>query len=124
MGVAEYRIVSKGNGWSVLHDGAAANSYVSKEAAFESAVAAASLALQRDMRYMSACPGETQATAPLLESKNNQSNPHSHSPANDDRGIRSLEVTWSRTSSDRRRNRSLPTVAATSIHNSLPRNFR
>jgi hypothetical protein len=32
MGIADYRVVSKGNGWSVLHDGAAANEYASKEA--------------------------------------------------------------------------------------------
>jgi hypothetical protein len=37
-------VVSKGTGWTVLHDGAAGNDYDSKEAAFESAIAAASLA--------------------------------------------------------------------------------
>jgi len=47
MGLAEYMVVSKGDGWSVLHDGAANNHYATKEAAFESAVAAASLALPR-----------------------------------------------------------------------------
>ncbi len=57
MGVAEYRIVSKGNGWSVLHDGAAANSYVSKEAAFKSAVAAASLALREGHEIHVSVPG-------------------------------------------------------------------
>jgi hypothetical protein len=46
MGLAEYMIVAKGDGWTVLHDGAANNDYASKEAAFESAVAAASLALR------------------------------------------------------------------------------
>ena len=55
MGVAEYRVVSKGNGWSVLHDGAAANA--SKEAAFESAVAAASLALREGHEIHVSAPG-------------------------------------------------------------------
>ena len=54
MGVAEYRVVSKGNGWSVLHDGAAANDYASKEAAFESA---ASLALREGHEIHVSVPG-------------------------------------------------------------------
>lgn len=57
MGVAEYKVVSKGNGWSVLHDGAAANDYASKEAAFESAVAAASLALREGHEIHVSVPG-------------------------------------------------------------------
>jgi hypothetical protein len=57
MGVAEYRVVSKGNGWSVLHDGASANEYASKEAAFESAVAAASLALREGHEVHVSVPG-------------------------------------------------------------------
>jgi hypothetical protein len=57
MGVAEYRVVSKGNGWSVLHDGAAANEYASKEAALESAVAAASLALREGHEARVSVPG-------------------------------------------------------------------
>jgi hypothetical protein len=57
MGVAEYRVVSKGNGCSVLHDGAAANDYASKEAAFESAVAAASLALREGHEIHVSVPG-------------------------------------------------------------------
>jgi len=57
MGIADYRVVSKGNGWSVLHDGAAANEYASKEAAFESAVAAASLALREGHEVHVSVPG-------------------------------------------------------------------
>lgn len=57
MRVAEYKVVSKGNGWSVLHDGAAANDYASKEAAFESAVAAASLALREGHEIHVSVPG-------------------------------------------------------------------
>lgn len=57
MGIAEYRVVPKGNGWSVLHDGAAANDYASKEAAFESAVAAASLAIREGHEVRVSVPG-------------------------------------------------------------------
>jgi hypothetical protein len=57
MGVAEYKVISRGTGWSVLHDGAAANDYASKEAAFESAVAAASLALREGHEVHVSVPG-------------------------------------------------------------------
>ena len=57
MGLAEYKVVPKGNGWSVLHDGAASNEYASKEAAFESAVAAASLALREGHEVHVSVPG-------------------------------------------------------------------
>ncbi len=57
MGLAEYKIVPKGRGWSVLHDGAASNDYASKEAAFESAVAAASLALREGHEVHVSVPG-------------------------------------------------------------------
>jgi hypothetical protein len=57
MGLAEYMIVAKGNGWSVLHDGSANHDYESKEAAFESAVAAASLALREGHEVHIGVPG-------------------------------------------------------------------
>ena len=57
MGLAEYKVISKGDGWSVLHDGAASNDYASKEAAFESAVAAASLALREGHEVHVSVPG-------------------------------------------------------------------
>ena len=57
MGVAEYKVISRGSGWSVLHDGAAANDYASKEAAFESAVAAASLAIREGHEVHVSVPG-------------------------------------------------------------------
>ena len=50
-------IVAKGNGWSVLHDGAADNEYATKEAAFESAVAAASLAIREGHEVHVSVPG-------------------------------------------------------------------
>jgi hypothetical protein len=57
MGLAEYMIISKGNGWTVLHDGAAKYDYETKEAAFESAVAAATLALREGHEVHVSVPG-------------------------------------------------------------------
>jgi phosphotransferase system HPr-like phosphotransfer protein len=57
MGLAEYMIVAKGSRWSVLHDGAADNDYATKEAAFESAVAAASLAIREGHEVHVSVPG-------------------------------------------------------------------
>jgi hypothetical protein len=58
MGLAEYVVLPKGNGWTILHDGAAGNDYASKEAAFESAVAAASLALREGHEVHVSVPGQ------------------------------------------------------------------
>jgi hypothetical protein len=46
MGVAQYAVTPQGQGWTVLHDGNAKSDYATKEAAFEAAVAAASLAIR------------------------------------------------------------------------------
>ena len=42
MGLAQYQILPQGDEWGVLHDGDVKNTYATKEAAFEAAVAAAS----------------------------------------------------------------------------------
>ena len=47
MGLATYRVFGIPGEWRVDHDGKAENTYVTKEAAFEAAVAAASLALRQ-----------------------------------------------------------------------------
>ena len=57
MGLAEYMIVSKPGGWTVLHDGTAQHDYDTKEAAFEAAVAAASLALRQGHQVAVTAPG-------------------------------------------------------------------
>ena len=44
-GLAAYEIIGNDAEWRVRHDGKADNTYETKEAAFEAAVAAASLAL-------------------------------------------------------------------------------
>lgn len=57
MGLAEYMIVSKSGGWTILHDGTAQNDYDTKEAAFEAAVAAASLAIREGHEVHVSVPG-------------------------------------------------------------------
>jgi hypothetical protein len=47
MGLAAYDIVGRDGAWHVDHDGEIRNTYQTKEAAFEAAVAAASLACGR-----------------------------------------------------------------------------
>jgi hypothetical protein len=50
MGFANYKIFGAPGEWHFEHDGKVANSYVTKESAFEAAVAAASMALREAMR--------------------------------------------------------------------------
>ncbi|MCK1636544.1 MULTISPECIES: DUF2188 domain-containing protein [unclassified Bradyrhizobium] len=57
MGLAEYMIVSEPDGWTVLHDGNAPHRYDTKEAAFEAAVAAASLAMRQGHEIHIGVPG-------------------------------------------------------------------
>jgi len=47
MGFASYAIIATDKGWGILHDGDVEGEYATKEAAFESAVAAASLAIRQ-----------------------------------------------------------------------------
>jgi hypothetical protein len=46
MGIASYEVVGTGGVWRVKHDGEPVGSYLTKEAAFEAALAAASLAVR------------------------------------------------------------------------------
>lgn len=46
MGLANYAVIEHNNSWTVLHDGEVNGEFTTKEAAFESAVAAASLAVR------------------------------------------------------------------------------
>ena len=57
MGLAQYAIVPVDNHWSVLHDGDVRGSYATKEAAFESAAAAASLAIREGHEVHLSVPG-------------------------------------------------------------------
>jgi hypothetical protein len=57
MGLAAYDIVKGDNGWSVAHEGKAAGSYATKEAAFEAAAAAASNAIKQGHEVRICVPG-------------------------------------------------------------------
>jgi phosphotransferase system HPr-like phosphotransfer protein len=57
MGLAIYEIIGTASEWRVRHDGHAENVYETKEAAFEAAVAAASLALRQGHEVRLSAPG-------------------------------------------------------------------
>ncbi len=46
MGLATYAITAIGEKWAILHDGNIEGDYVTKESAFEAAIAAASIAIR------------------------------------------------------------------------------
>jgi sarcosine oxidase gamma subunit len=73
MGLAEYMIVSKPDGWTVLHDGNAPHSYDTKEAAFEAAVAAASLAIREGHEVHVSVPGREAGNKTTLGTKDSHS---------------------------------------------------
>jgi hypothetical protein len=62
MGMAAYEIVGESNAWRVQHDGNAENVYETKEAAFEAAVAAASIALRQGHEVRVTAPASSTAT--------------------------------------------------------------
>jgi hypothetical protein len=57
MGFASYAVIAAGTGWTILHDGNAEGDYATKEAAFESAAAAASLAIREGHEVHLSVPG-------------------------------------------------------------------
>jgi hypothetical protein len=65
MGLAAYEIIGNDAEWRVRHDGKAENVYETKEAAFEAAVTAASLALRQGHEVRVSAPGGGLATGPL-----------------------------------------------------------
>ena len=65
MGIARYEIFGKEGAWRIRHDGKAENEYATKEAAFEAAIAAASLALREGHDVTVTAPSsETTTGAP------------------------------------------------------------
>jgi hypothetical protein len=70
MGLAKYEIVGDPGEWHVLHDGQSPNTYDTKEAAFEAAVAAASLALRQGHEVVVTAPSShgTEPTTGARES--------------------------------------------------------
>lgn len=75
MGLAEYMIISKPEGWTVLHDGSTPNSYATKEAAFEAAVAAASLAIRQGHEVHVSVPGRHAGNTTALGAEDSQTAP-------------------------------------------------
>jgi hypothetical protein len=75
MGLAEYMIVSRPNGWTILHDGTAQHDYDTKEAAFEAAVAAASLAIRQGHEVHLSIPGRDAGNKTALGAEDSQSVP-------------------------------------------------
>ena len=71
MGLASYAIIEKGEAWTILHDGEANNDYASKEAAFEAAVAAASLAIRQGHEVHVSVPGHEAGNKTALGVPNN-----------------------------------------------------
>ena len=62
MGLAQYAIVTVGDQWGVLHDGDIKGEYATREAAFESAAAAASLAIRQGHEVHLTVPGRDEAS--------------------------------------------------------------
>lgn len=68
MGLAQYAIVPIEDHWSVLHDGNIHGDYVTKESAFESAAAAASLAIRQGHEVHLSVPGNDLTEAGIAPS--------------------------------------------------------
>jgi hypothetical protein len=68
MGLAQYSIVARGEQWAVLHDGNVHGDYATKESAFESAAAAASLAIRQGHEVHLSVPGRDEGEAALTRS--------------------------------------------------------
>src|SRR5262245_32151811 len=62
MGLAQYAIVPLRDQWGVLHDGDVNSEYATKEAAFEAAVSAASLAMRQGHEVHVSVPARNEAT--------------------------------------------------------------
>ncbi len=69
MGLAEYMIIAQGEEWGVLHDGDISNRYATKEAAFEAAVAAASLAIREGHEVRLSVPDRSGGNKTALGAK-------------------------------------------------------
>jgi hypothetical protein len=71
MGLAAYDVVENGSDWSIRHDEALEGSYDTKEAAFEAAVAAASLAIRQGHEVRVTAPGNESGNRTALGGESN-----------------------------------------------------
>jgi hypothetical protein len=65
MGLANYAVVAHGKTWVILHEGEAEGDFETKEAAFKSAVSAASLAVRQGHEVHVSVPGREAGEAAL-----------------------------------------------------------
>ena len=63
MGIARYEIVPVDKQWGILHDGTVNGEYSTKEAAFESAAVAASMAIHQGHEVQISVPGSASSGA-------------------------------------------------------------
>jgi len=68
MGLAQYAIVPVRSQWGVLHDGDVNGEYATKEAAFEAAVSAASLAMRQGHEVHVSVPAREQGEGAITRS--------------------------------------------------------
>jgi hypothetical protein len=71
MGLAAYDVVANGSGWSIRHDEALEGTYETKEAAFEAAVAAASLAIRQGHQIRVTAPSNEAGSRTALGGETN-----------------------------------------------------
>jgi phosphotransferase system HPr-like phosphotransfer protein len=71
MGRASYAIIQNADKWSILHNGDTEGEYDTKEAAFESAVAAASLAIREGHEVLVSAPSHVAGNGTALGAKDN-----------------------------------------------------
>jgi hypothetical protein len=62
MGSANYNVIGRPGEWHVEHDGRVANAYGTKEAAFEAAAVAASIALREGHGITITVPGSNEGS--------------------------------------------------------------
>ena len=74
MGLAQYQILPQGDEWGILHDGDVKNTYATKEAAFEAAVAAASLAVREGHEVHISVPDRSSGNQTALGAKGSPGN--------------------------------------------------
>lgn len=75
MGLASYEIFGTDGDWRIRHDGKAENVYQTKEAAFEAAVTAASLALREGHEVRLTAPVPSAFTSPRTGEYSHGHNP-------------------------------------------------
>jgi len=69
MGLAQYAVIAVGDHWGVLHDGDVEGDFATKESAFESAIAAASLAIRQGHEVHVSVPGRDAGNRTALGAK-------------------------------------------------------